>query len=135
MNRLEGVGTPERGLLITYRGRKLVLSQHVAARMNRWEYGRMNSYSEDLRRKTVSAVGRGMPKAQAARTFSPSLSSVKRYANKAERGESLAPKKAPGSAPKLDEKAMKLPGRTSKGAPSPPSESAASTWRSSRGSR
>jgi transposase len=68
----------------------------------------MNGYSEDLRRKIVSAVGRGMPKAQAARTFSLSLSSVKRYANKAERGESLAPKKAPGSVPKLDEKAMKL---------------------------
>ena len=37
-----------------------------------------------------------------------SLSSVKRYVNKADRGESLAPKKRPGSAPKLDEKAMKL---------------------------
>ena len=49
-----------------------------------------------------------MPKAQAARTFSVSLSSVKRYVNKAERGQSLAPKKRPGSAPKLDEKAMKL---------------------------
>ena len=49
-----------------------------------------------------------MPKAQAARTFSVSLSSVKRYVNKAERGQSLAPKKRPGSAPKLDEKAMRL---------------------------
>jgi transposase len=37
-----------------------------------------------------------MSKAQAARTFSVSLSSVKRYVNKAERGESLAPKKSPG---------------------------------------
>ncbi len=37
-----------------------------------------------------------------------SLSSVKRYVNKAERGEPLAPKKSPGSAPKLDEKAIKL---------------------------
>jgi transposase len=68
----------------------------------------MNGYSEDLRRRIVSAVGRGMPKAQAARTFSVSLSSVKRYADKAERGESLAPKKAPGSAPRLDERATKL---------------------------
>ncbi len=49
-----------------------------------------------------------MSKAQAARTFSVSLSSVKRYVNKAGRGESLAPKKGPGSAPKLDEKARKL---------------------------
>jgi transposase len=37
-----------------------------------------------------------------------SLSSVKRYVNKAERGESLASKKRPGSAPKLDEKARRL---------------------------
>ena len=49
-----------------------------------------------------------MSKAQAARTFSVSLSSVKRYVEKAHRGESLTPKKRPGSAPKLDEKAMKL---------------------------
>ena len=49
-----------------------------------------------------------MSKAQAARTFSVSLSSVKRYVEKAHRGESLAPKKRPGSAPKLGQKAMKL---------------------------
>lgn len=49
-----------------------------------------------------------MSKAQAARTFSISLSSVKRYVSKAQRGESLVPKKRPGSAPKLDEKARKL---------------------------
>jgi transposase len=51
-----------------------------------------------------------MSKVQAARTFRVSLSSVKRYVNKAERGESLTPKKSPGSAPKLDEKARKLLG-------------------------
>ena len=67
----------------------------------------MSGYSEDLRRRIVSSVERGMPKARAARTFSVSLSSLKRYANKAHRGESLAPKKRPGSAPKLDDKAMK----------------------------
>jgi transposase len=68
----------------------------------------MSGYSEDLRWRIVSAVEGGMPKAQAARTFPVSLSSVKRYVEKAQRGESLAPKKRPGSAPKLDEKAMKL---------------------------
>jgi transposase len=68
----------------------------------------MSGYSEDLRRRILSAVKGGMSKAQAARTFDVSLSSVKRYANKAGRGESLAPKKSPGSAPKLDEKARKL---------------------------
>jgi transposase len=55
----------------------------------------MSGYSEDLTRRVVSAVEDGMSKAQAARTFSVSLSSVKRYVNKAERGESLAPKKSP----------------------------------------
>ena len=64
----------------------------------------MNGYSEDLRRRIVSAVERGMSKAQAARTFEVSLSSAKRYVEKANRGESLAPKKSPGSLPKLDKK-------------------------------
>jgi transposase len=68
----------------------------------------MSAYSEDLRRRIVSSVEGGMPKARAARTFPVSLSSVKRYVKKAERGESLAPRKSPGSAPKLDEKARKL---------------------------
>ncbi|MDF2701275.1 MAG: transposase [Rubrobacteraceae bacterium] len=68
----------------------------------------MSGYSEDLRQRIVSSVEGGMSKAQAARTFSVSLSSVKRYADKASRGESLTPKKTPGSAPKLDDKAMKL---------------------------
>jgi|SRR5215210_7611786 len=68
----------------------------------------MNGYSEDLRQRIVSALERGTSKSQAARTFSVSLSSVKRYVNKAGRGESLAPKKSPGSLPKLDEKANKL---------------------------
>ena len=49
-----------------------------------------------------------MSKSQAARTFSVSLSSVKRYVNKAKGGASLAPKRNPGPAPKLDEKASKL---------------------------
>jgi transposase len=68
----------------------------------------MSGYSEDLRTRIVSAVRGAMSKAQAARTFCVSLSSLKRYVNKAQRGESLAPKKRPGSAPKLNQKAMKL---------------------------
>jgi transposase len=68
----------------------------------------MNGYSEDLREKIVTAVRRGLSKSQAAHIFSVSLSSVKRYVKKADHGESLAPKKSPGSAPKLDEKATKL---------------------------
>ena len=68
----------------------------------------MNAYSEDLREKIVQALERGMGKSQAARTFSVSLSSVKRYAKLAQEGRSLAPKKRPGSKPKLDERSRKL---------------------------
>jgi transposase len=68
----------------------------------------MNAYSEDLREKIVEALGRGMGKSQAARTFSVGLSSVKRYAKLAQEGRPLAPKKRPGSKPKLDERASKL---------------------------
>jgi transposase len=68
----------------------------------------MNAYSEDLREKIVQALERGMGKSQAARTFCVSLSSIKRYAKMAEEGRSLAPKKRPGSKPKLDERARKL---------------------------
>jgi transposase len=68
----------------------------------------MNAYSEDLREKIVEALERGMGKSQAARTFSVSLSSVKRYAKLAQEGRSLAPKKRPGSKPKLDERSRKL---------------------------
>ena len=68
----------------------------------------MNAYSEDLRMKIVEALERGMGKSQAARTFSVSLSSVKRYCRLAEEGRSLAPKKRPGSKPKIDERSRKL---------------------------
>jgi transposase len=49
-----------------------------------------------------------MGKSGAARTFSVSLSSVKRYAKVADEGRSLAPKKRPGSKPKADEAAKRL---------------------------
>ena len=68
----------------------------------------MNAYSEDLREKIIEALGRGMGKSEAARTFSVSLSSVKRYAKLAEEGRPLAPKKRPGSKPKLEERSSKL---------------------------
>lgn len=68
----------------------------------------MNPYSEDLRKKIVEALHRGMGKSEAARTFSVSLSSVKRYAKMADQGRSLAPKKRPGSEPKAGEDAKRL---------------------------
>jgi transposase len=69
----------------------------------------MKAYSEDLRQKIVDAIEqRGMPKAEAARTFGVGISTVKRYATKALRGESLEPAKAPGKPPKMDERVSKL---------------------------
>lgn len=68
----------------------------------------MNPYSEDLRKKIVEALRRGTTKSEAARSFGVSRSSVKRYAKLAEEGRSLAPKKRPGSKPKMDERARKL---------------------------
>src|SRR5215216_7071620 len=68
----------------------------------------MNAYSEDLRKKIIAALRRGMTKSEAARTFSVSRSSVKRYAKLVEEGRSLAPKKRPGSKPKMDQSTTKL---------------------------
>ncbi len=68
----------------------------------------MNPYSEDLRKKIIEALRRGMTKSEAARTFSVSRSSVKRYAKLAEEDRPLAPKKRPGSKPKMDETARRL---------------------------
>ena len=68
----------------------------------------MDPYSLDLRKKIVEAVERGMPKIEAARSFGVGISSVKRYAAAARQGRSLAPKKRPGSKPKLDEGARRL---------------------------
>jgi hypothetical protein len=49
-----------------------------------------------------------MSKEEAARTFGVGISSVKRYATKAQRGEPLEPGKAPGKRPKMDERLRKL---------------------------
>jgi transposase len=68
----------------------------------------MNAYSEDLRKKIVEAVERGMPKVEAAETFGVGISSVKRYVAAARAGRSLAPKRRPGSKPKIDETARRL---------------------------
>lgn len=68
----------------------------------------MNAYSEDLRNKVIEALRRGTTKSEAARSFGVSRSSVKRYAKLADEGRPLAPKKRPGSKPKMDESARRL---------------------------
>jgi transposase len=76
--------------------------------MTLWHHERMNAYSEDLRTKIIVALRRAMGKSEAARTFSVSLSSVKRYAKMADQGRPLAPKKRPGSRPKTGQDARRL---------------------------
>jgi transposase len=68
----------------------------------------MRAYSEDLRKKIVAAIERGMSKAQAARLFDVSLSSVKRYSRIAREGGSLEPRKSTGRPRKTDQKAQLL---------------------------
>ena len=68
----------------------------------------MNAYSLDLRKKIVEAKARGMPTVEGARLFGVGLSTVKRFHAAAREGKSLAPKKRPGSKPKLDERAERL---------------------------
>lgn len=66
------------------------------------------AYSLDLRKKIVDAKARGMPTTKVARTFGVGVWTVKRYAAAAREGRPLAPKKRPGSKPKLDQAARKL---------------------------
>ena len=68
----------------------------------------MDAYSLDLRKKIVEAKERGMPTIEVARAFGVGVSTVKRYAAMAREGRPLAPKKHPGSKPKIDEGARRL---------------------------
>jgi transposase len=82
--------------------------EQVATPLSHWHHWYMKAYSEDLRTKIVQAVERGMSKTRAAKTFGVSRSSVKRYVGSVREGEPLAPKRHPGSKPKLDERARRL---------------------------
>ncbi len=90
----------------------------------------MNGYSEDLRRRIVSAVERGMSKCQASRTFDVSLSSVKRYVKKKPTTENPWPRRR---APDLLRSRTSRPEGSlppiSRNVPTPPFRSAATTWR------
>jgi transposase len=68
----------------------------------------MSAYSLDLREKIVESVKKGVPKAETARRFGVDRATVKRYCKLLDERGSLEPRKAPGRAPKLDEKAKRL---------------------------
>lgn len=62
----------------------------------------------DLRGKIVESVKKGVPKSETARHFGVDRATVKRYCKQFDERGTLEPRKAPGKAPKLDEKARKL---------------------------
>ena len=68
----------------------------------------MSAYSLNLREKIVESVKGGVPKAETARRFGIDRATVKRYCKQLDERGTLEPRKAPGRAPKLDEKARKL---------------------------
>lgn len=68
----------------------------------------MKPYSEDLRIRVVETVRAGTSKSAAARLFSVSLPTVKRYMRLADRDSSLAPRKGGGRPPKTDETTRRL---------------------------
>jgi transposase len=68
----------------------------------------MSAYSVDLREKIIESVKKGVPKAETARRFGVDRATVKRYCKQLDECGTLEPRKAPGKAPKLDEKARKL---------------------------
>ena len=68
----------------------------------------MSAYSLDLRKKIVESVKKGVPKAETARRFGVDRATVKRYCKQLHERGTLEPRKAPGKAPKLDQKARKL---------------------------
>ena len=68
----------------------------------------MSAYSLDLREKIVESMKKGVPKAETARRFGVDRATVKRYCKQLDERGTLEPRKAPGRAPKLDEKATKL---------------------------
>jgi transposase len=76
----------------------------------------MNAYSEDLRKKIVEAVERGMPKIEAARTFGVGISSVKRYIATYHQGRS-GPEEAPRLQTEAGRRREEAFGGESRGAP------------------
>ena len=68
----------------------------------------MKAYSIDLRKKIVESVRRSVSKSETARRFGVNHSTVVRYLKQLDERGSLAPKKAPGPRPKLDESAIRL---------------------------
>jgi len=68
----------------------------------------MRAYSMDFREKIVESVKKSVPKSEIARRFGVHRATLKRYCKQLDERGTLEPRKAPGKAPKLGEKARKL---------------------------
>src|ERR687883_1155694 len=68
----------------------------------------MKAYSLDLREKIVESVKKGVSKSETARRFGIHRATVRRRCKRLDEHGTLQSRKAPGKAPKLDEKARKL---------------------------
>ena len=64
--------------------------------MNPCESAGMKAYSKDLRLRVLAAVDRGMPRAQVAKTFGVSVSTIKRYLRLRSETGDVQPKPIPG---------------------------------------
>jgi len=67
----------------------------------------MKAYSMDLREKIIESVKKGVSKSETARRFGIHRARVKRFCKQLDERGTLQPRKAPGKAPKLDEKATR----------------------------
>jgi transposase len=56
----------------------------------------MKAYSKDLRLRVLAAVDRGMPRAEVAKTFGVSVSTIKRYLRLRRQTGDVSPKPIPG---------------------------------------
>ena len=86
----------------------------------------MKAYSIDLRKKIVESVRKGISKSETARRFDVNRSTVQRYIKQLEEEGSLAPKKRPGSHPKLARAPCCCLRKTSRVVPGPPIDRGAS---------
>lgn len=60
----------------------------------------MKPYSKDLRSRVLSAVDRGVPREEVARTFSVSVPTIKRWLKRLRQTGDVEPKAIPGRPPR-----------------------------------
>jgi transposase len=93
----------------------------------------VKAYSEDLRKRVVSAVAKGTPRKEVATTFAVSMPTIERWLRRQRETQSLAPKPVPGpAAVKMDGLLEALPVRLAERADATLAEQC-SWWRATSG--